>query len=164
MLLAIEDVASFSKDAETGQRGLLITGDDRCLAPYGVALIRIESRLTDLERLTRGTPDQLSHVEPLKTALESKLRELGQTIEVRRNQGFEAARQIVVSNRGKSAMEILRNTFQAMHTTERSRRSSRILAMNKAYETSITAGILTCLSGILLSGVVGYLVRRTLLI
>ena len=38
VLAALENVASIAKDAETGQRGYLITGDDRYLQPYRVLL------------------------------------------------------------------------------------------------------------------------------
>ncbi len=102
VLSTLDEILSLAKDAETGQRGYLITGDEKYLDPYAMALARIDEELADLERLTRNDPAQLARIPALKAAIERKLLELNETLSLRRKQGFEAVRESVNSDRGKS--------------------------------------------------------------
>ncbi len=164
ILLALNDVLSLAKDAETGQRGFVITGDEKYLAPYSAAVVRLDSRVSDLELLTRDSRDQQSRVGALKTALVIKLHELAETVGLRRTQGFEAAQAVVISDRGQAAMDAIRTEIQDMHSAERLRRNERIAAMDNAYQIALSSSILTCLFGMAVSGIVAYLSRRTLLL
>jgi CHASE3 domain sensor protein len=164
VLLALNDVLSFAKDAETGQRGFIITGDEKYLAPYQGALTRIDSRMSDLERAIRDSRDQQARIGALKSALNIKLRELQETIDARRDQGFDAAMAMVVTDRGKAAMDTVRTEIQEMYSTERVRRNQRIAEMDRAYAVAVSSAFSTCLFGIVLSGLVAYVVRRTLLL
>ena len=163
VLFAINESLSLVKDAETGQRGYLITGDDRYLAPYLLAVAQVRSRIEDVEGLVRANAEQRSHIQSLQSNLDAKLSELDETIAIRRAQGFEAARGVVLTDRGKAAMDAIRSEVQEMLSAERQRRMQRIAAMNDAYRIAVASGVVTCLFGIILSGVVAYLVRTTLL-
>ncbi|WP_010584869.1 response regulator [Schlesneria paludicola] len=163
ILLAINDCLSLVKDTETGQRGYLLTGDERYLAPYTLAVANVRSRIDELERLVRDNSEQHRHLLALKSNLEAKLAELDETIQIRRTQGFEAARDIVITDRGKSAMDAIRSEVQEMLFAERQRRGQRIVAMNNAYHVAVVSGVVTCIFGIILSGIVAHLVRKTIL-
>lgn len=163
ILLTINDVLSLTKDAETGQRGYVITGDEKYLEPFSAALVRIDSRVEELQKLTRDIPDQRAHIAPLKAALEAKLRELDETIALRRAQGFEATRNLVMTDRGKAAMDAIRSEVNAMQQAERERRMRQLAAMDTAFKTAVASGVLTAVVGIVLSGVVAYLLRRAIL-
>ena len=160
VLTALDDVVSLAKDAETGQRGYVITGDHRYLEPHTVATIRIHDRLRDIDRLTRDNPDQQTHIPALKSHLDAKLQEMTEGIVLRREQGFEAARAAVVTDRGKHEMDAIRAHVEAMEQTERALRTWRLAEMDDAYRVAIGSGILSGLLGALLSVVVTYLVRR----
>src|SRR5712672_225135 len=54
----LADLLSQLKDAETGQRGYIITGDESYLAPYQAALGAIKGTLDDVRKLTVDNPDQ----------------------------------------------------------------------------------------------------------
>jgi CHASE3 domain sensor protein len=101
----LADLLSQLKDAETGQRGYLITNDESYLAPYQAALASIKSTLDDLRKLTSDNPDQQRRLAAISPLIEGKLAELKQTIELRRTQGFDAAAKIVVANLGKTQMD-----------------------------------------------------------
>ena len=163
VLLAINDVLSLVKDAETGQRGFLITGDERYLSPYSMALSRLHTRVLDLQGLTQDVPEHQVRLSPLKADLDVKLKELDETIQIRRVDGFEAAKTIVITDRGKATMDAIRLGVDEMYSTERLRRTERLEAMAKAYRIAVSSGVLTCLFGIILSGIVAYVVRRTML-
>jgi PAS domain S-box-containing protein len=97
------------KDAETGQRGYLLTDDDRYLGPYRQALTDIPLNLKLLaEAAPGGSPGQSRRAEALRPLIGDKLDEMKQTIELRQNQGFDAAAKVVETDRGKVAMDQIR--------------------------------------------------------
>lgn len=51
-----ENLLSTMKDAETGQRGFLLTGDDQYLAPYNVAVTAAPKELSQLRALSTSRP------------------------------------------------------------------------------------------------------------
>lgn len=97
-------------DAETGQRGFLLTGDDQYLEQYRQVLKGIPAKLDALARMeaARRRPDQLQRVNRLKPLVQDKMNELARTIELRRSQGLEAALAQVRSDRGLAAMDEIR--------------------------------------------------------
>jgi PAS domain S-box-containing protein len=105
-------------DAETGQRGFLLTGEDRYLAPYRQALKGIPANLDVLARIeaARRRPDQLQRVNRLRPLVQDKMDELVQTIEVRRSQGLDAALALVRSDRGRAKMDEIRAVCSEIQT------------------------------------------------
>ncbi|AGA24735.1 response regulator [Singulisphaera acidiphila] len=163
VLSALGELLSLMKDAETGQRGYLLTGDDRYLEPYSSALARIDQRMGKFEGLIRDDSDHRTHLPALKANINTKLEELAETVELRRTQGFEAARATMMSDRGKAAMDALRTLIQSMQEDERIQRALRIAEMDNAYRVAIGSGILTGVLGALLSVAVGSLLRQAML-
>ncbi|HMF79295.1 MAG TPA: PAS domain S-box protein [Bryobacteraceae bacterium] len=96
------------KDAETGQRGFLLTGRNRYLEPYAKALRDLPNRLDDLASAMRTRPDEAKRLEALRPLINNKLDELRRTIDLRRQQGPEAALAVVLTDRGKDLMEQVR--------------------------------------------------------
>jgi PAS domain S-box-containing protein len=97
-------------DAETGQRGFLLTGEDRYLEPYRKALADMPATFDNLTRAAgTGRQDQTERIERLKPLVKDKLDELNETIEIRRSKGFDAAVAVVSTNRGKSDMDQIRS-------------------------------------------------------
>lgn len=98
------------KDAETGQRGFLLTGEDRYLEPYRQARTQIPPLLDQIARIQAERPQAgLSpRIERLRPLVNDKLDELNQTIELRRSQGFDAALAVVRTDRGKTVMDQIR--------------------------------------------------------
>ena len=101
----LELLLSYLKDAETGQRGYIITGEDSYLEPYKSALNGIAGTMDDLRSLTSDNPNQQRRLASLAPLIDTKLNELKETIDLRRSQGFEAAQKIVTQNVGKAAMD-----------------------------------------------------------
>src|SRR5580704_2139959 len=107
------------RDAETGQRGFLLTGQDRYLEPYRQALTKISPALDTLARIEtlRNRLDQMERIERLKPLVKDKLDELAQTIDLRRSQGLDAALAIVRTDRGKATMDQIRVSCSEIQTT-----------------------------------------------
>ena len=95
-------------DAETGQRGFIITGDEKYLAPYENARQRLPQILEQLGRanVIAQQPQTLGAIENLANA---KLNELAETIALRKEHGFDAATEVVRQGFGRETMEKLRD-------------------------------------------------------
>jgi CHASE3 domain sensor protein len=97
------------KDAETGQRGSLLTGRQQYLEPYNQATSATPSLLKRLEALTEMVPDQAQRLNSIKPLVAEKLNELQQTIDLRRSRNIAHALQVVDAGRGKAVMDRLRS-------------------------------------------------------
>jgi PAS domain S-box-containing protein len=95
-------------DAESGQRGFLLTGQDRYLQPYNQAVGAIPDELAQLHRLLAARPSQSADLARLDKVVNGKLAEMRQTIELRRTQGKQPALDIVLSDRGQREMQEIR--------------------------------------------------------
>ena len=99
VIIALTDLSSYLKDAETGQRGVVMTGKDSYLTPYNTANMNLDKRLQELDALTKENPEQNLLVPELKGHVRAKMQELAETIELRRTKGFDAALAVVTSDR-----------------------------------------------------------------
>jgi len=102
------DLLSLLKDAETGQRGYLLTGRETYLAPYTAARANIPVVLGRLRSLTVGQKDEADRVAALEPVVAAKISELANTIELRRAKEVAPALEIVDSDRGKALMDDIR--------------------------------------------------------
>ena len=110
----LERVFSTLKDAETGQRGYLLTGQESYLKPYNVAVKTITQQITELKTLTASVPSQQQKIKRLEPLVVAKLAELQQTIELRKKQGLNVAIQRVLTHEGQNLMEQIREQFQQL--------------------------------------------------
>src|SRR5207248_11784758 len=92
---------SLVKDAETGQRGFVITGDRHYLAPYDAAQASVGRQLERLGGLTAEMSKQHARVVSLEALVRRKLDELRDTIMARERAGFAAAAQVVATGHGE---------------------------------------------------------------
>jgi methyl-accepting chemotaxis protein len=120
VLEALESVFSTMKDAETGQRGYVLTGEESYLEPYTAANASINQKIGTLRDLTKDNPDQQRQIDLLEPLVERKLSELQETIDARRDKskGFDAALQIVLTGRGKTTMDEIRKKLDEMRGEE----------------------------------------------
>lgn len=113
-------------DAETGQRGYVITRDDSYLAPYDTALVDIARRRAALRALVSDNPAQLRRLAAAEKALDAKLAELERPIAARRDRSFEAAQAIVDSDVGHALMIDIRRSLTEMDHEETAALATRI--------------------------------------
>ncbi len=159
-MTALSDVLSSVQDAETGQRGYLLTGNESYLEPYETALQGAKTQLQAMEQALAYDPAQSERLKLLARGVQAKMEELHETIELRRTQGFEAALTVVNSDRGKAAMDDIRARLTAMRTIELDKRAERLAEMDKAYSAALTSGAATAVLGIILTTLIAFLLRR----
>ncbi|ESZ89168.1 MAG: chemotaxis protein CheY [Blastomonas sp. CACIA14H2] len=162
VLNALDDMLAAALDAETGQRGYLLTGREAYLEPYveGAALAR--AKLTVLEAMMQGDAVQEDNVAQLERNVEQKLRELDATIRLRRDEGFAAALAAVDSDRGKAAMDAIRAQIASMAREELRKRQSNIDQMAAASNTAVVSAVVTSASGIALTIAIFLLMVRSM--
>jgi methyl-accepting chemotaxis protein len=107
VLEAVAHELSFMKDAETGQRGFLLTGNEAYVEPYQSALDASERTMVDLRTLTADNPRQQASVTEARSLIVAKLDELKRSNDVRRAQALDAALKVVETGEGKKSMDDL---------------------------------------------------------
>ncbi|WP_169514508.1 CHASE3 domain-containing protein [Actinokineospora enzanensis] len=118
VLESIGDLWSQLQDAERGQRGFVITGDEHYLAPYERALTTIPRTLTTLTETTFDDPAQQRILTRLREPVHQKLDELAETVDLRRQTGFAAAELVVATDVGASYMAEIEGLLNAMQHEE----------------------------------------------
>ena len=103
-LSQIESIKKKIVDLETGQRGFLITGNEKYLVPFNTSMSEIYADITAFKKLTSDNPVQSTEIDRVKDLLDQKIAELNLTIKLRREVGFEAAQEVVNSDLGKDLM------------------------------------------------------------
>lgn len=137
VLFELETTESLLKDAETGQRGYLLTGDVRYLEPYNTALTQFSPHLTSLARLTKDNPRQVAAVAELRGLAGEKLAELQQTVDLYRQGKQEDARKVVLSDRGKEIMDRVRGVIGGMRSEEERLGTARDASFRKSVRLTI---------------------------
>jgi len=95
------------REAETGQRGYLLTGDKAFLEPYLEARNNISTHLEQLRQQTLVSA-AIKHLNAMNPLIDAKMAELKRVIELRRNNGTTAALAIIRSGQGKRLMDSIR--------------------------------------------------------
>jgi methyl-accepting chemotaxis protein len=139
VLNELDEVLSGMKDAETGQRGYLITGEGRYLEPYQGARDVVDQKLKYVRELTADNPIQQQRLTTMEPLIAGKFAELQETIDLRRTKGFAAAEQVVVTDRGKNAMDSIRKLVGEMKDQETGLLTRRSAEENhRAHRTELT--------------------------
>lgn len=157
---AVQSLVSSLVDAETGQRGFLLTRRDVYLQPYESGRARLGQHVSDLRALTADDPAQQARLDELQPLIRERVALLDETIALERRGEHNAALEMVNTDRGKNSMDRVRGLLQVMGDEEH-----RLLWMRKR-EASRQAGRNTALlfgllgASVICSGAMFYLLRR----
>ena len=149
-------------DAETGQRGFLLTGKDEYLEPYNSALKRLDGLLETLKSETRDNSAQQDRIAKLKEMAAARLAGLEQVITVRRTSEKEA-RALILTGDAKAQMDAIRELVGEMRSEEHDLLRDRQRRSSLAYQTAVTSGLVTTLAGLGLVAAFVWLLHRSLL-
>jgi CHASE3 domain sensor protein len=150
VIRAADDVLIGSLDAETGQRGFVITGNPAFLVPYAHATETIPAALKQLMSLVGDNAQQLALIYALKETTDSKLEELKSTVATRERQGFAAAQTLVAERQGKEAMDRIRAVTRQITQSEEQLLTARSVEVHHDEQRIILIIILTTLVSTLL--------------
>ncbi len=127
VLQKLDELFSSLKDAETGQRGYVITGENAYLEPYNRAVDEFNRRLSALLNLTKGNPRQEKTLAAIDLVMRKKLDTLKEAIDIRRAKGQRAAMLLVETGLGEKLMDDIRGKVVQARDEE-----TRMLAVRSA--------------------------------
>ncbi|WP_449405639.1 CHASE3 domain-containing protein [Massilia phosphatilytica] len=157
----IDDILTSMCDAETAQRGFIITGNDAFLEPYERARRTLPSALHDAKELARTDAERASAWRIARLA-ELKMAELDETIVLRRRAGFAATERVVSSLRGKQYMDELRQLVAAVDARGKARRDALRVDLLDRSGRSFTVSLAATACNILVLGALLLIVMRML--
>ena len=156
-LLAVQQLLV---DAETGQRGYLLTGRDDYLAPYNSAIERLQTALAELQQSFDLTERDRADYQTLASLAQAKQDELARSIAAYKASGSQAALALVTDDTGRDTMQAIRALVQMradeLEPDVEARRAALFRSMERAAAFSTATGFV---SAIILLGL-GVLVLR----
>jgi methyl-accepting chemotaxis protein len=144
----VNTVVSLMKDAETGQRGYIITGDETYLAPHQNATENLPRLVKELRQLTADNPSEQKRIDEMEPLIATKLAELARTIEMRRLGKVDETIKAVRGGEGKKTMDDIRTVAGEMEHEEREllkRRAEEVDGAANRGTSTIVFGTLLCL-------------------
>ena len=162
VLNELEETLSALKDAETGERGYIITGDESYLTPYKTGIVEVQQHLDFLRSLTADNARQQRRIAELAPLIANRLEQLRRGLEAFRTAGPEAARATVLTGHGQRTMDAVRwlgaqMTGEEMELLRRRSQASRESGRTVLWTLSIANLLL--MAFLLLTG---YLTQRDL--
>jgi methyl-accepting chemotaxis protein len=159
---AVRGLLNDMVDAETGQRGYLLTGEDSYLAPYQTALDQLKGTVSTAEQLSAEDAALQRRVAALQPLIAAKLAELKRTIDLRRNSGFDAALKAVLTNEGKEAMDQIRAIVAELDQAEADTIKQRVAEGRAAAQWTLAIVLWGGIAGVLIVAAIGWLITRAL--
>ncbi|MGH8613956.1 MAG: sensor histidine kinase [Gammaproteobacteria bacterium] len=160
VLTELEATLLTMADAESGQRGFLITGATGHLKPYEAAIARIEEHVARLKQLMADDPEQQRRMARLESHIAERLSILKTGLSLRRERGFEAARKWTLTGGGEEAMERVRTLIEEMKGEEVTLLSRRLQESRRSGREALVALAIGALLSVVLVGFAYYLFQR----
>ncbi|MCW6508868.1 CHASE3 domain-containing protein [Lichenifustis flavocetrariae] len=158
-----KDVLIGLDDAETGQRGYLLSGERRDLEPYGHARERLGWMSATLKEQLADNSQQTAHFAALSTLMQTKLGELQAAIDVRDKAGFKAALATERASTERATMDAIRHEIGQITEGEKALLSARDAEVQKDERRVQLVAILVGLASLLTrAGVELYITRKQL--
>jgi len=158
----ISAVLSEIKDAETGQRGYIITGDEKHLDIYFQGKDSVLGKLQNLQMLTSDNKNQTQRTIKLRPLIKNRLARLEEIIQLRKDKGFVAVGNSEMMGVGKEIMDEIRTTLADMTNEEDSlliERTAIMEATNDKTNNTVLWGI--PISAFLLA-LIGFFITRNI--
>jgi methyl-accepting chemotaxis protein len=113
----VELLLTLLENAEANQRGYVITGDEQYLESYRVAVKDIDQAFRGMRKVTQNARQQ-RRMDLLEPLLHSRLDLLRETTELRKQKGFEAAQELIKTDRARKVMDEIRKLLREMNEEE----------------------------------------------
>lgn len=117
-LVIVNQLLATITEAETAQRGYILTRDDKYLAPYEAARPRYQEEINALRRQYAGDAIRTAMVSQLSDLCDQRFTEIARTIRLRRDHGIAPALNVVESDEGWRLMNDIRHRLQLLQRQE----------------------------------------------
>lgn len=161
----LQELLIVLSEAESRQRGFIITGKDVYLEPYRKSVSEVRQVMSGLHAAAADSSEQARRIDALEPVLSARLEELQVTIEFRQQTGLEAAQKIILDDRGRALMDDIRHRLDVIREAElrdlsraegRAAYSARLTTHVMLYGL-VLATLLAALEGLLLHRVLAAL-------
>ena len=156
----VETVISELKDAETGQRGYLLTGERIYLEPYNSSISEIAVLLNELSILTSDNNRQQKNVTQLTIIINEKLDELKETITLYQLGNKDGSIKLILTHHGKRLMDDIRIIINNMQFEESHLLSVRQQEASKAIQTANFFTSIGSVLTLLFVGTIAFFIKR----
>jgi signal transduction histidine kinase/ActR/RegA family two-component response regulator len=147
---AVEQLFGTVQDAETGQRGYLLTDDASYLEPFLIAKTQLPALEGQLRQLTENSATHQKQLDELYPLIAAKMDELSSTVRDREEGRVDLAMGMVKSNLGHNQMERIRQAVRDFDQTELDAlREHRANARTQRTVLTVVMIVLTLLAGVL---------------
>ena len=120
VLGSLELLLAAATDSETAERGYVITGDESYLEPYREAAAVIDSQTRRLRELTADNRAQQQRLDSVAALVTERLAILRAGIELRKDQGFAAVQEEILTGKGQQLHDRIRRLIGQMEDAETS--------------------------------------------
>lgn len=148
VISALQELLSNMKDVQSSQRGYVITGMDDYLAPYYIALPKIDDQMKDIADMISDNPEQLEKMKSLREHILSRLETARTIIAAYEEKGQDAAMGMVRQGLGKREMDEIRLIVGDMVAHEQSLLTIRRTSVENYFNITMYAavsGLLVCI-------------------
>jgi PAS domain S-box-containing protein len=148
-------------DAETGQRGFVVTGDESYLAPFHAAEASVPDRFQQLRQLGIENAAELKEVERIESLWGQRMARLKEGIGKARSGDFAGARSVIAEGSGRRLMDEIRTEADRLQSAERTLLTERLAASDRSRDRlGLTIAIALSMAGIGLAASVIALTRK----
>lgn len=165
VLIEAENIISYMKDAETGQRGFLVTLDPQFLQPYNGSYEKTSASYNTLILLTSDNPAQQKNLEEAKKLYESKFIQMQKVIDrTRKNEqtAFDTEARQKEMLKGKQVMDDLRTVIERIKTEENKMLKERTEAQQVYITYTPILLVIAALISIMISGFAYFRIKKDL--
>lgn len=145
----LSETLTILQDAETGQRGFILTSKEAYLTPYNMALERMPKLIEELKSIAKQTSEHKERIERIRELSVMKFAELSETIGLHRKNDHEALMTVIESDRGKLIMDDIRVEINSL-ITESDHDIDEMQGKAKTFRIFINILELITLAGIIL--------------
>jgi len=163
ILDALSDSLLLVHEAETGQRSYILTGDPAFLEHYQSAFSSRAEVFGRLKRLTADRPQQQTRLAQLEEKIAARMQFAERAIALRREHGFEAARERVADRAGKQLTDSIRALVADMERAENAMLQGRVAQANRSYSAASLAEVGMLLLVLTTAGGAYVVIRREIL-
>lgn len=137
-LIEREKLLSALKDAETGARGFVLTGDTAFLEPFNGAQTKVSASLQALRLLTADNPRQQARLDTLESVDSDALSYAAQIVRYRREGGYQIARDLISTGQSKMVMDHATDILGQIESEERMELAGRIQLQAQTRRVAVT--------------------------
>jgi signal transduction histidine kinase len=111
---SLNNLLVLAQDAETSERGFLLTGDEQYLGPFQQAKLQIKTQIELSRNLFKDHPELHDSIEQLIHRIQFKFDQVDKVLAIQQASGFTAALQYLKSGTDRDTMDAIRSSADKM--------------------------------------------------